>query len=186
MWIFILCCPINSSPRNSTQYLVHVGKNIVALGSEGCSYCILSRTRVHFVAPLITLILDFMWPSPWLLKPGWFSCLHSCLIVHLDSKGHVWRYTCLFHQYRCTLYKCVPSRLTFRISLAEGRQQVDTNQGSKNFYALIWNNNSFLFTVKSFSRDHLWFKTASFSSTFNLSSETSPHFETKDFLWSLV
>ena len=27
---------------------------------------------------------------PWVLKPGWFSHLHSCLLVHGESKGHVW------------------------------------------------------------------------------------------------
>ena len=70
-----------------------------------------------FVAPLITPILDFVRPFPWVSKPGLFSHLHSCLLVCSEPKGHIWCYTCLFHQYGCTLYKCVHSRPTFWTSL---------------------------------------------------------------------
>ena len=36
-------------------------------------------TRVHFVEPLITPILNFLCTSQWVLKPGWLFYLHSCL-----------------------------------------------------------------------------------------------------------
>ena len=39
-------------------------------------------TKVHFVRPLIAPILVFVWPSPWVSKPGWFSCTaHSLTCV---------------------------------------------------------------------------------------------------------
>ena len=38
-------------------------------------------TKIPFVGLLIAPILAFVWPSPWVLKPGWVSCLHSCLCV---------------------------------------------------------------------------------------------------------
>ena len=82
-------------------------------------------TKVHFVVPLIAPILDFVWPSPWVPKPGWFYCLHTYLLAHGEPKGHIWCCTCLFYQQGFTLYKCVYSRLAFWTSLmqaAEGRQ----------------------------------------------------------------
>ena len=52
----------------------------------------------HFVGPLIAPILDFLWPSPWVSKPGWFFYLHSYLLAHGEPKGHIWCCICLFHQ----------------------------------------------------------------------------------------
>ena len=94
-------------------------------------------TRVHCVGPLITPVLDFMWPSPLVLKPGCFSCLHYLLLVCDEPVGHICCYICLFHQYGCTL--CVYSRLTFWTSFmqaAEGRQCWIANFGSSE--AQIW------------------------------------------------
>ena len=42
-------------------------------------------TKVHFVGPLIVPVLDFMWPSPWVSKPGWFSYLHTYLNLRVIS-----------------------------------------------------------------------------------------------------
>ena len=42
--------------------------------------------KVHFVVPLIAPILDFVWPLPWLLKPGWFSHLHAYLLACSEPK----------------------------------------------------------------------------------------------------
>ena len=55
-------------------------------------------TKVHIVGPLITPVLDFMWPFPQVSKQGWFSHLHTYLLVCCESKGHIWCYTCFFHQ----------------------------------------------------------------------------------------
>ena len=60
-------------------------------------------TKVHFVGPLIVLILDFVSPSPGVSKPGWFSHLHLYLLACSEPKGHIWCSICLFHQQGCTL-----------------------------------------------------------------------------------
>ena len=83
-------------------------------------------TKVHFVGPLLAPILDFVWPSPGVSKPGWFSCLHTHLLACSEPKGNIWCYTCLFHQQGCTLYKHVYSRPAFQTSImqaVDGRQQ---------------------------------------------------------------
>ena len=67
-------------------------------------------TKVHFVGPLIVPNLDFVWPSPRVSKPGWFSRLHTYLLACDEPKGHVWCYTSRFHQKGCTLYKHVYSK----------------------------------------------------------------------------
>ena len=71
------------------------------------------------MGPLIACILGLVWPFPWISKPGWFSYLHSFLLAHGEHKGHVWCYTCFFHQWGCTLYKHVYSRLAFQTSLVQ-------------------------------------------------------------------
>ena len=78
-----------------------------------------------FVESLIAPIWDFVWPSLWVSKPGWFSHQHTYLLACCEPKGHVWCYTCLFHKYGCTLYKHVYSRPAFQTYLmqtAEGTQ----------------------------------------------------------------
>ena len=37
-------------------------------------------------------------PSLWVSKSGWFSHLHTHLLVCSEPKGHVWCYTYLNHQ----------------------------------------------------------------------------------------
>ena len=43
--------------------------------------------KVHFVGLLIASILHFLWPSPWVSKPGWFSWLH--LLVHDELQSQI-------------------------------------------------------------------------------------------------
>ena len=69
-----------------------------AIGLCTIFFKIFCWTKVHFVGSLISLILDFVWPSPRVSEPGWFSCLHTYLLVRGEPKGHVWCYICLFHQ----------------------------------------------------------------------------------------
>ena len=45
--------------------------------------------KSHFVGPLTVPILDFMWPLPWVSKPGWFSNLHTYLLVGGEPQSHI-------------------------------------------------------------------------------------------------
>ena len=65
-------------------------------------------------------ILHFMWPSPWVLKPGFFSCLHTYLFaVNLRVTSSATPTNKCVH---CIIY----SRLAFQTSLMQavkGRQR---------------------------------------------------------------
>ena len=51
-----------------------------------------------FCGPLTAPILDFVWWSPWVSKPGWFSHLYSYFFAWDETKHQIWCYTCLLHQ----------------------------------------------------------------------------------------
>ena len=36
---------------------------------------------------------DWLILVPWVLKPGWFSSMHSYLLKCIESKCHIWCYT---------------------------------------------------------------------------------------------
>ena len=86
-------------------------------------------TKVHLVGPMIAQILDFMSPSPWVSKPGWFSHLQTsylCMVNLWVMSGDSPTFS------TNTLYKHVNSRLTFQTSImppVEGWQLWITNLG---------------------------------------------------------
>ena len=80
-------------------------------------------TKVHFVRPLITTVLDFVLLSPWVFKPECFLiCTLTCLcVVNLSllllALTPIGVYTVCVQQ-------------TSLMQAAEGRQQCITNLGS--------------------------------------------------------
>ena len=87
-------------------------------------------------------------------KPGWFSRLHTYLLACGEPKGHVWCYTCLFHQKGCILYKHVYSRPAFQTSLmqaAEGRQWWMLTFGSSEIQSCAARSTSELLAVVRFN-----------------------------------
>ena len=57
---------------------------------------------VYFVVPLITPILDFVWLSQWILKPGWFSQLNSYLVISRVVTGDTLAFYTVLVVYMCT------------------------------------------------------------------------------------
>ena len=83
---------------SSGKYILIIECTTVTKAPQTIVQLLFCWTKVHFVEPLLTPILDFMWPSLWVSKVGWFSCLLSYLLVYSQPNDHVWWYTCLFHQ----------------------------------------------------------------------------------------
>ena len=110
------------NPTNKTTVALQITE-IVSLGSGqdlSPTETFFCWTKVHFVGPLIAPVFDFVSPSRWVSKPGWFSHLYTYLLACSEPKGHVWCYTCLFH----TQQACLPD---IPHASSGGQATVDTN-----------------------------------------------------------
>ena len=66
------------------EYGGQLAKNGVTIHTVCYPYiyvCFYFWTDVHFVEPLISSILDFVLPSAWVSKPGWFTRSHTYMLA---------------------------------------------------------------------------------------------------------
>ena len=88
-------------------------------------------TKVHFVGPLIAPILDIVWLSPWVSKPGWFSCLHTCLhtvnLWVMSGATPAFSTNRSVHCKACIYQACLPD---IPHASSGGQPMVDANLGS--------------------------------------------------------
>ena len=83
-WTILAIDFITATKKNVIRK--HFLKKSVPVGSKRnlrVFNCLLDQSHL---GPLVTPVLEIVLPHPWVLKPVWFSQVHSCL--HGDPKGH--------------------------------------------------------------------------------------------------